>query len=87
MKKKPDIFDIVINIIITVLSILVIYWLIKLLLGGSPDLSQFNFALILIIASLFVKLNREVGEIKVGIKYSFEKIKEDMDLIKKKLKI
>ena len=101
MKKKIDVFDIIINIIIIILSILVIYWLIKLILGGSPDLSQINFALIILMAGFLIKLYREAGEINVeikhlsmGVKEGFNKIKEDMNslkndtnLIKRKLKI
>ena len=85
MKKK--FFDTILDIIITLLSILVIYWIIELLIGGSPDLSEVNFALILVLATLFVKIHREVGEIKISIKYSFMNIKTDMALIKKKLNI
>ena len=94
MKSKKTIFDIFLDIILILLSLLIIYWLIELIIGGSPTLSEFSFGLILILATLFIKLNREVGEIKVGIKYSFNKIREDInrannniELIKNKLKI
>lgn len=87
LKKKKNIFDIILNIIIILLAILVIYWLIQLIFGGSPGIGEFNFALIIIMASLFIKVYREVGEIKIEMKYSFNKVKEDMSLIKKKLKI
>lgn len=86
-KKKKNIFDIILNIIIILVAILVIYWAFQLIFGGSPGLSEFNFGLIILIGSLLIKIYREVGEIKVGIRYSFSKIKDDMDLIKKKLKI
>ncbi len=92
--KKISIFDIILNIIIILLTLLIIYWFIKLFFGGSPDLSEFNFALIALLGSFLIKLYREVGEIKIGMKYSFIKIKEDissikesMNLIKKKLKV
>lgn len=87
MKKEKNIFDIILNIIIILLAILVIYWLIQLILGGSPGIGEINFALIIMMASFFIKTYREVGEIKIGMRYSFNKIKEDMFLIKKKLKI
>ena len=80
--KKRNLLDIIINIIIILLAILVIYWLIKLLFGGSPGLDEFNFALILMLAGFLIKLYRETGEIKIGMKYSFNKIKDDMNLIK-----
>ena len=100
-KKKTNVFDIILNIILVLLSILIIYWFIQLIFGGSPGLSEFNFALIALGAGFLVKLYREMGEVKVEIKYistdmkhmstsvkdSFNKIKGDMDLIKNKLEI
>lgn len=84
----------VLNSIIIILAILVIYWFIQLLLGGSLGLSEFNFAIIILMAGILFKVYREVGEIKVetnhisiGVKEGFNKIKEDTLLIKKKLKI
>jgi len=101
MKKKKNIFDIIINTIIILLGILVIYWAIELIFGGSPELSEFNFGLIIIIGGLLFKIYRETGEIKTEMKYfsinvkeSFNKtrkdmgsLKDDMSLIKKKLKV
>ena len=101
MKKRPDTINIIINIIIIVTAIIAIYFLIQLLLSHSPPLSQVNSMFIVMIIGILFKfvhsfsyLNREVGEIKVGMKRSFSKIKEDMsslktdmDLIKKKLKV
>lgn len=86
-KKKKNIFDIILDIIIILLAILVIYWLIELILGGSPEIGEINFALIMVIGGFLFKIYREVGEIKIGMRYSFIKIKEDMSLIKKKLKV
>jgi len=81
-KKKKNIFDIILNVIIILLAILVIYWFIQLIFGGSPGLSEFNFLLIIMMASFFIKIYREVGEIKIGMRYSFNRIKEDMGLLK-----
>lgn len=81
-KKKTNIFDVILNIIIILLAILVIYWLIKLILGGSPELSEFNFALIALLGGFLIKIYREVGEIKVGLRYSFKNVREDISLIK-----
>ena len=93
-KKKISIFDAILNIIIILLTILVVYWFIQLIFGGSPGLSEFNFTLIVLLGSFLIKIHREVGEIKVEMKHvfnsikdSFINIKDDMDLIKKKLKI
>lgn len=80
-------FDIFLNIILILLSALILYWFMQLLLGGSPGLSEFSVALIILLSGFFVRMYREVGEIKVGLKYSFGKMREDMELVKKKLKI
>jgi len=82
IKKKTDVWDIILNIILTLLAILVIYWLIKLLLGGSPGLSEFNFSLIILITGFLIKIYRETGEVKTGMRHSFIKIRDDMNLIR-----
>lgn len=93
-KNKTNFFDIILNIILILLAILIVYWFIQLILGGSPEVSEINFVLIMFMGGFLVKLYREVGEIKIemkyfssGIKESFNKIKGDMDLIKEELKI
>ncbi|MBS3080984.1 hypothetical protein J4221_05910 [Candidatus Pacearchaeota archaeon] len=92
--KARDYFDLVLKIILILLGILIIIWILQLLFGGSPGLEEFNFALILLLAGLLIQLYREVGVIKndmkhnfSNIKNSFINIKEDMNLIKNKLKI
>jgi len=85
MKKKSNVFDIILKIILILVAILIIYWFIQLLFGKSPTLSQFNAALIIMIMGFLVKLYREIGETKVEIRYSFNKTKEDINSIKKKL--
>ena len=94
VKRKTDIWDIIVNTIIIVAFVIAVYWFFQLLFGGSPDLSEFNSLLIIMIVGVLFNLYREIGEIKVGMKYSFEKIrddisliKEDVGLIKKKLKV
>ncbi len=81
-KKKISVFDVILNIIIILLAILVVYWFIKLIFGGSAGLDEFNFAIIILLGGFLIKLYREVGEVKVGIKHSFENIKEDISLLK-----
>lgn len=90
-KKKVKILDIILDIILNIflllLSILVIYWALQLIFGGSPELIDFIFAIIILMAGFLFKVYREVGEIKVGLRHSFNNIKENIDLIKKKLKV
>jgi len=101
MSKKRNLFDIILNIIIVILSALVIYWLIQLIFGGSPSLSEFNFSMIILMVGFLFKIYREMGEMKIdsrymskGVKEGFKNIKDDishiksdMNLIKKKLKV
>ena len=84
--KKTNFFNIVWKIITILLIILIVYWFIELIFGGSPELSQFNFALIILMIGFLIKIYREIGEMNVGIKHSFISIKEDICLIKGKLK-
>ncbi len=100
-KRKLNFFDVVLNIILVLLAILVVYWLIQLIFGGSPGLNEFNFALIIFIGGFFIKmyresgiLNNEIKHLSKGVKVGFDNvrsdmnlIKKDMDLIKKKLKV
>lgn len=92
--EKTDIFNVIINIMIILLTIFVVYSLIKLIFGGSPGFSEVNFALIILIGGILFKVYGEIGEIKVdtkhisvGVRESFNKIKDDITLIKKRLKI
>jgi len=94
MKKRQSIFDIILRIIIWLLAILIIYWAIELLFGGSPTLGQFNFTLIVLVIGFFIKIYREIGEMKMemkynfaGIKNSFDIMKNDMGVIKNKLNV
>ena len=91
---RRNILDIIIDIILFFLAILIIYWVIELIIGGSPELSQFNSAIIIMLIGLLFKVYREMGEIKTSnnyinksVKESFALIKQDMSSIKKKLKI
>lgn len=92
--KKQNAIDIAIKIIMFIAFIIIVIWSVQILLGGSPTLSQVNSMFIVMIITIlfaFMKnlsaLNREIGEIKTGMKHSFSKIKDDMDLIKKKLRV
>jgi len=91
---KKNFIDTILKVILILVAILIMYWFFQLLFGGSPTLSQFNFALIVMIAGILLKVYREIGEMKVEAKYNFKeiktsfiKIKEDIDLVKKRLKI
>lgn len=82
---KKDLVDIIVRIVFLIISIVLIYWMVQILLGGSPALSQVNAMFIVgIITILFTMMksysdiNREVGEIKIGIKEGFQRVREDI---------
>ena len=87
MKNKLKIFDVVLDIIIILLGALIIYWFVQLIFGGSPELSEFNFALIVVMGGVLFKIYREIGEFKIKTINSFENIGRDIGLIKNKLGI
>lgn len=83
--KQKNIFDLVLDIILILLGVLITFWLLQLLFGGSPGLSEFNFAVIVMVVGFLAKIYRELGEIKMSLKFSFEKIKNQMEETKKEL--
>ena len=71
--------------------IFAVYLILTTIFGNSATPTEVTLMLFLGLGSLFgsqiYKLNREVGEIKINMKHSFNNIKEDMDSIKKKLNV
>ncbi|HLC88693.1 MAG TPA: hypothetical protein VJG49_01530 [Candidatus Nanoarchaeia archaeon] len=71
--------------------IFAVYLILTTIFGNSATPIEVTLMLFLGLGSLFgsqiYKLNREVGEIKINMKHSFNNIKEDMDSIKKKLNV
>ncbi len=69
--------------------IFAVYLILTTIFGNSATPIEVTLMLFLGIGSLFgsqiYKLNREVGEIKINMKHSFDKIKDDINSIKKKL--
>ncbi|MBS3080730.1 hypothetical protein J4221_04625 [Candidatus Pacearchaeota archaeon] len=91
--KFSDIINILMKIVFIILVIFIIYGLIKLLFGGSPTLSQINAAFIAALMTImfsliksYSDLNREVGEIKIGMKNGFNKVKEDFEKLTEYIK-
>lgn len=98
MKNKIDYIDVIIRIFILLGAFLTIYWFIQLFFGGSPTLSQFNAGFIFVIIGLLVHLYYKFGlfdnfvnntfpRFERSIEKSFDRIKEDIESIKKKLQI
>ena len=74
---KKDFFDMFLKIILILGMILVIYWFIQLMIGGSPVLSQFNSVLIVMVIGILFKLNREFGEFKMKTINGFTNVRKD----------
>jgi len=94
MKRKINYLDLILKIVLGLVGILVIVWAIQLIFGGSPSLSEFNFAIAILLVTFLFKIYREIGEIKTdinhnffGVKKGFKDTKEDILLIKNKMKI
>jgi len=73
--------------VMIILFIFVVYMILTRLLGHSAT----DLAIALgLFGLLFVnqyQLNREVGEIKTSLKHSFQKVHEDIMVIKRRLKV
>ena len=90
---KADYFDIFLKVLTILGIILIVYWFIQLMLGGSPSLSQFNAGLIFVLVSLVVNLYYKSGKFsqfiegtfprfEKSMENSFNRVKEDMKEIK-----
>ncbi len=93
MKKKIDYFDLFLKILMVLATILVVYWFIQILFGGSPTTDQFIIGIILIIVSLVIHLNYKSGifnqfingtfpRFEKNVEQSFNRIKEDISSLK-----
>jgi hypothetical protein len=76
-----------IDIIIIILFILAVYFILRRIFGHSATDISISVTLFMLLGTLLYKLNREFGEFKVKSVYTFEKMKEDLNLIKKKLRV
>ena len=91
--KKLNWFEILFWIFIIILIIMIL----TRIFGKSATDTQIYITLIIVmltimgslvkIMSYIVKMNREIGEIKVQMTNNFDSIKKDITLIKNKLKI
>jgi hypothetical protein len=70
--------DILLNVFLVGMGILLIYWSIELLFGGSPTLQDFHIAITVIVLGFIYKLNREVGEMRIRMKYEFKAVHREI---------
>ena len=96
--KKTNFVDIILKILIILGAILVIYWFIQIMFGGSPTIEQFIIGLILAVMTLVVHLYYNAGKFnqftegtfprfEKNIESSFNKTKEEMNVIKEDLNL
>ena len=76
-----------IDILIILLFLLAVYFILTRIFGHSASDLTITISLFTVLAMALYKLNREVGEIKIGMRNGFSRIKEDINSIKNKLKI
>lgn len=88
-ENKRKILNWILNIILIILAIIGVYLFLARIFGSSPTdfhlllwISGFFGTAILKIFSMIYGLNRETGELKIGVKSSFKKFKTDISEIK-----
>lgn len=81
------------EIVALILFLFAVYLILTTIFGDSATPIEVTAILFGSLGTLFVKvysslykLNREVGEMNLMMKHSFQKVKEDIGLIKKKLR-
>lgn len=91
--KLIKVIDWVLNILILVFLIGTIYMILWRILGDSPtDFQVISWAVGLFGAAVFklftftYNMNREVGELKIGVKDGFRRIKEDIGSLKEDIR-
>lgn len=76
-----------IDILLVILFIISVYFILTRIFGHSATDLTISVSLFTFLAGLLYKLNRELGEFKIKSINSFDNLKQDMTLIRKKLKI
>jgi hypothetical protein len=72
------IIDVILNVFLIGMGILLIYWSMELLFGGSPTLQDFHIAITFVVLGFVVKMNREIEEMKVGLRHVRGEMKDKM---------
>lgn len=92
MVDKRKIFNWILNILLVILLGVGIYLFLTRILGHSPTdfqlilwIAGFSGTALLKIFNMIYNINREIGEIKIGVMEGFGKIKQDMKIINQTL--
>ncbi len=70
-----------------ILFVVVIYMILTRIFGHSATDLAIVIGLVVLLFTNQYGLNREIGELRISIKHSFENVKNDIELIKRRLKI
>ena len=91
MKEKIDYIELVIKTIMWILGIIVIYMLVLKIAGHSPTLESILLVFVGIIGTNLLFINYKIGkqegkfnQFEYKIKDSFERMKKDLEEIKRK---
>lgn len=76
-----------VDILIIILFILAVYFILTRIFRHSASDLAISVTLFTLLAAALYRLNREVGELKIRTINSFDKLREDINSIKKKLKV
>ena len=96
MKREIDYIDLIIKVFLILATILVVYWFIQIMFGGSPTTEQFIIGIILVLIGLIVQLYYASGKFnqfvngtfprfEKNIESSFNRAKEDMNSLKENM--
>ena len=75
-----------IDLLIVGLFLLTVYFILTRIFGHSASDLAISTSLFTFLGSLLYKLNREFGEFKVKTINAFDRLKEDINYIKEKIK-
>ena len=75
------------QVLAVLLFILVVYMILTRIYGHSATDIAIALGLFTLLFVNQYQLNREVGEIKLSLKHSFQRVHEDITMIKRKLKV
>lgn len=76
--------NLALDVTILILFFMAVYFILTRIFGHSATDLTITVTLFCLLGSMLYKLNREVGEFKLNVVHSFEKIGEDLKEIKKR---
>ena len=74
------------DIALILLFLLLVYLILTRVFGHSATPIEITLTVFTVLGGLLYKLNREVGEIKIGVSNGFQNVAKDMNEIKNKIR-